>query len=98
MLGTTTLAVLLAVAYRAQRLPLPPTVRATALALGAMGCLQVPGTQALMDHHLSLPDRHLSLLGHHLSLLADHLLICTFAYLVNLLIIHHLAHCHLPIT
>jgi len=41
VLGTTTLAVLLAVAYRAQRLPLPPTVRATALALGAMGCLQV---------------------------------------------------------
>jgi len=41
VLGTTTLAVLLAVAYRAQHLPLPPHVRATALALGAMGCLQV---------------------------------------------------------
>jgi len=41
ILGTTTLAVLTAVAYKAQKLPLPPHIKSAALALGAMGWCQV---------------------------------------------------------
>lgn len=41
VLGTATLALLTVVAFKAQRLPLPGRVRTAALALGAMGWLQV---------------------------------------------------------
>jgi len=41
VLGTTTLAVLTAVAIQAQRLPLPGRIQTAALALGAMGWMQV---------------------------------------------------------
>merc|ERR1719187_2703085 len=41
ILGTTTLAFVTTVAIKAQQLPLPPHIKSAALALGAMGCLQV---------------------------------------------------------
>jgi len=41
VLGTTTLAVVSAVAIKAQKLPLPPHIKSAALALGAMGWCQV---------------------------------------------------------
>lgn len=41
ILGTVTLGVLTATAIKAQRLPLPPRIKAAALALGCMGWMQV---------------------------------------------------------
>merc|ERR1711936_813742 len=41
ILGTTTLAFVTAVAFKAQKLPLPPHIKSAALALGAMGWCQV---------------------------------------------------------
>merc|ERR1719369_2469256 len=41
ILGTTTLAFVTAVAFKAQRLPLPPHIKSVALCLGAMGWCQV---------------------------------------------------------
>lgn len=41
VLGTLTLGVLTATAIQAQRLPLPPRIKAAALALGCMGWMQV---------------------------------------------------------
>merc|ERR1719189_3279366 len=41
ILGTSTLAFVTAVAFKAQKLPLPPHIKSAALALGAMGWCQV---------------------------------------------------------